>query len=162
MVRASDGGTLAQLGLKTRLAGIALSASRTRLRRLQQRILQCRPATRCALRDELRADGLLRPGSATCLPLSLQLRRDVLASGAAQRDVAGRVCRPTATAPPSAMRCAGNHWSAPASADGVLQASRRVAGIGITGQLHYTLRAAGAGSAARRWRPTAYSPTAIC
>ena len=151
-VRADDGGKLAQLGLKTRVAGVALSASRARLDGFSSEFFSA-GGDPVRTRDELRADGLLRLGGATFLPLSLQLRQDVLASGAVQRDVQARLSAyRNGTALSNALRW--QSLGAARVADGALQVSRRVAGIGITSQLHYTLAPQaqlGSASAAADW-----------
>ena len=155
-VQADDGGRLAQLGLKTRVGGVALSASRARLDGFSSEFFA--PAgDPVRTRDELRAEGLLRLGSASYFPLSLQLRQDVLESGAVQRDVQGRLSAySNGTALSNALRwqSLGKEGMDTKRADGSLQVSRRVAGIGLTGQLHYTLAPVarlGSASAAADW-----------
>lgn len=137
-VEADDGGRLAQAGVKTRLGAVALSASRARLDGFTSAYFTS-TGDPVRTRDELRADGVLAIGGANFFPLSLQLRRDVLASGAQQREVQGRLSAyRNGTALSNAVR-----WQSSGGAqlaDGGLQVSRRVAGIGITGELHYTLR----------------------
>ena len=163
-VQADDGGRLAQLGLKTRVGGVALSASRARLDGFSSEFFTA-AGDPVRTRDELRADGLLRLGSAHFFPLSLQLRQDVLASGAVQRDVQGRLSAySNGTALSNALR-----WQSLSEpgvdkgmdkgmdterADGALQVSRRVAGIGLTGQLNYLLAPVsrlGSATAAADW-----------
>ena len=155
-VQADDGGRLAQLGLKTRVAGVALSASRARLDGFSSEFFA--PAgDPVRTRDELRAEGLLRLGSAHFFPLSLQLRQDVLASGAVQRDVQARLSAySNGTALSNALRWQplGKQGVDVERADGSLQVSRRVAGIGLTGQLNYLLAPEarlGSASAAADW-----------
>jgi hypothetical protein len=140
-VKSDDGGRLAQLGVKTRLGNVALSASRARLAGFSSAFFTPTPDP-VRTRDEVRADGVLALG-AGFFPLSLQLRRDVLASGLEQRDVQGRVSAyRNGTAVSNALRwqsTGGKAMNNARRADGSLQVSRRVAGIGLTGQLHYTL-----------------------
>lgn len=90
---------------------------------------------------------MIAPGD-LFFPVALQLRHDRLASGTRHAEVQGRV---------SAYRDGialtnGLRWQSLGGsevADGVFQASRRVAGIGLSGQLHYTIAPeAGLGSAA--------------
>lgn len=149
--RADDRGRLAQLGLKTRLGGVALSASRAHLDGFSSEVFApSRDPVRT--RDELRAEGVLALGGAGFLPLSLQLRRDVLASSLEQREVQGRLSAyRNGTALSNALRwqSLGGKGEESRRADGAFQASRRVAGIGVTGLLQYTLApAARLGSAA--------------
>jgi hypothetical protein len=159
-VQDDDGGRLAQLGLKTRVAGVALSASRARLDGFTSEYFTP-TGDPVRTRDELRAEGLLRLGSAHFFPLSLQLRQDVLASGAVQRDVQGRLSAySNGTALSNALRWQSlsnegvNKGMDTRRADGSLQVSRRVAGIGLTGQLNYMLAPVsrlGSATAAADW-----------
>jgi hypothetical protein len=133
--RAGHGGTLASATLKTRLAGMSVSASSTRLRDFISELFQD-GADPVRARDELRLDGA--PAWLPLLPLSLQLRRDTLASGLALIDLQARF---------SAYRqgtavSSGWHLQTLAgqrSLDGVLQVSRRIAGTGLSAQLQYDL-----------------------
>ncbi|MFC5551496.1 MSCRAMM family protein [Massilia aerilata] len=136
-VRAGDGGRLAQLGLKTRLGNVAVSASRARLDGFSSELFP-HTADPVRIRDELRAEGALAPGGGIFFPLSLEARRDLLASQKENVLVQGRISAyRDGTAVSNALRwqsLAGNR-----TADGLLQVSRRVAGIGLTGQLQYLL-----------------------
>ncbi|MFC5511754.1 hypothetical protein ACFPOU_11535 [Massilia jejuensis] len=150
-VRADDGGKLAQLGLKTRIGNVAFSASRARLDGFTSAFF-VPGADPVRTRDELRAEGVLAFG-ANVFPLSLQLRRDLLGSRLEQREVQARLSAyRNGTALSNALR-----WQSLGGierADGLLQASRRVAGIGLTGQLQYTLApqaALGSAAASADW-----------
>ena len=141
LAQQSGGGRMAQLGLKTRLGNVSLSASRTKLDDFSSEyFLPTFDPVR--MRDELRADGMLvgSLGKDTPLvfPLSLQLRRDALASGERNMEVQGRVSAYGAgLAVSNALR-----WQSLGGrsvADGQLQVSRRVAGIGLSGQLQYLI-----------------------
>ena len=136
-VKANDGGRLAQLGVKTRIGSVALTASRARLDGFSSELFS--PSSDpVRTRDEVRAEGVVAVGAANYFPLSLQLRRDVLASGLESREVQGRVSAyrdGTAVSNTLRWRSLGGFEHA----DGALQVSRRVAGIGLTGQLQYTL-----------------------
>lgn len=136
------GGRMAQLGLKTRLGNVSLSASRVKLADFtSEYFLPSFDPVR--LRDELRVDGMLAGAlgkdTPMVFPLSLQLRRDVLASGLDNREVQGRVSAYGAgLAVSNALR-----WQSLGGrgvADGQLQVSHRVAGIGLSGQLQYLIR----------------------
>lgn len=130
LARAGDGGRLLQFGARTRVGAVSLNASRSYARAFASDFY--RPEVR--MRDELRADAVL-----AALPLSLQARREQLGSGAQNAEVAARLSAYRfGTAVSHSLR-----WLSLAGrrqADGALQASRRVAGIGISGQLQYTLR----------------------
>ncbi|HEX9171276.1 MAG TPA: carboxypeptidase-like regulatory domain-containing protein, partial [Telluria sp.] len=85
--------------------------------------------------------GLL-PGPAWLrMPLSLQARRDRLNSGARSTELQGRLSTyQFGTAVSNAVR-----WQTlrgVSTADGALHASRRIAGIGLSGQLNYTIKPA--------------------
>jgi hypothetical protein len=138
LARADDGGRLAQLALKTRLGNVALSASRARLDGFTSEFFP-RTADPVRTRDELRADGAIIPGGRTFFPLSLEAQRDILLSGKENLALQGRVSAyRDGTAISNALR-----WQSldgARVADGLLQVSRRVAGIGITGQLQYLLK----------------------
>jgi hypothetical protein len=131
MVRADDGGALAQLALRTRILGLAVSASRAWARAFSSELFDAGEPLRS--RDELRVDGQL-----ATLALALQARRERLEWGPDKLELGARVSAwRYGTALSNAL-----HWQSQAGrrqADGVLQASRRVAGIGISGQLQYTL-----------------------
>ncbi|CAH0135850.1 hypothetical protein SRABI118_00154 [Massilia sp. Bi118] len=142
VAQAGDGGKLAQLGLKTRIGNVSLSASRARLDNFTSEFfLPTFDPVR--LRDELRADGML-VGSLgkdipMVFPLSLQLRREALASGLENREVQGRMSAYGAgLAVSNALRW--QSLSGRSLADGQLQVSRRVAGIGLSGQLQYLIK----------------------
>ncbi len=135
LAHADNGGSLAQVALKTRIAGLALSASRAQLKDFTSDLYLPNSAPVRA-RDELRLDGVL-PG-AVRMPLSLQVKRDKLASASENLEVVGRLSLYQAgTALSNALR-----WQSFAGAkyaDGTLQASRRMAGIGVSGQLQYAI-----------------------
>jgi hypothetical protein len=145
--QAGDGGRLAQLSLKTRVANVALSASRARLDGFTSEFF-APSADPVRTRDELRADGALASSGGMFFPLSLDVQRDTLASDKQNLALQGRVSAyRDGTAVSNALR-----WQSLDGvrvADGLLQISRRVAGIGLTGQLQYLLKpVAGLGSAA--------------
>ena len=136
VARAGDGGQMAQASIKTRIGNLAVSASRAQLDGFTSEVFQpARDPVRS--RDEIRVDGaLLAPGLA--LPVSLQARRDTLASGLEATQLQGRVSAyRNGMALSNALRwqsVGGNKY-----ADGVVQASRRVAGVSINGQLDYAI-----------------------
>lgn len=137
-VRAGDGGALAQAQLKTRIGGLAVSAAHAALRDYSSEVFQPQ-SDPVRARDEVRVDGVLAAGARTVVPVSLQVRRDRLASGASNTEVLGRVSGyRNGTAVSNALR-----WQAldgDKFADGSLQVSRRMAGFGVTGQLQYGLK----------------------
>jgi hypothetical protein len=136
-VHADNGGRLAQLGLKTRVGNISLSASRARLDGF---VSELYPDTfdPVRTRDELRAEGAVATAGGLFLPLSFDARRDTLASQKENVLLQGRISAyRDGTAVSNALR-----WQSLGggrTADGLLQVSRRVAGTGLTGQLQYLL-----------------------
>lgn len=151
VARADDGGRLAQLGLKTCVGAIALSANHVRLDGFTSEFFAARPDP-VRVRDDLRAEGAFALGpdqdGGGAFPFALELRRDLLGSGWHNLEVQGRVgVYRDGTALGNALR-----WQSLDGirlADGLFQVSRRVAGVGLTGQLQYRLApAARLGSAA--------------
>jgi hypothetical protein len=132
LARAGGGGSLAQLGLRTRLGPLALNASRAWTRDFASDFYLA-AGDPVRTRDELRIDGQL-----AALPVALAARRDRLASGQENLELGARVSAYRAgTAVSNALR-----WQSSAGskhADGELHVSRRVGGVGISGQLQYTL-----------------------
>jgi hypothetical protein len=131
-------GRMAQLGLRTRIGNTSLSASHIRLDGFSSEWFQ--PVSDpVRTRDELRADAVLPGALGMVVPLSLQLRRDQLVSGTVDLDASGRLSvYSNGLAASNAL-----HWQSLGGrkiADGLLQVSRRVAGIGLNGQLQYMLR----------------------
>lgn len=135
--RSDDGGTLAQLGVKTRLGNVAVSASHAQLNKFTSDFFN-QAADPVRTRDELRVEGVIAPGGTQFFPVALQVRHDRLASGVRHLDVQGRISAyRDGVALTNALRWqkVGSHELA----DGLLQVSRRVAGIGLSAQLQYTL-----------------------
>jgi len=132
-----NGGRLAQVALKTQVKGLSLGASHARVKDFSSELyLPSLDPVRA--RDEVQLDGTLPSGGAVRMPVSLQARRDRLASNAQNIELFGRISTfGFGTAVTNAVRWQSN--SGVKSADGILQASRRVAGIGISGQLQYSI-----------------------
>jgi hypothetical protein len=138
VARADDGGRLAQLALKTRVGNIALSASRARLDGFTSAFF-APTSDPVRTRDDLRAEGVVAPGGSMFFPLALDVKRDILASQKENVSAEGRISAyHDGTAVSNALR-----WQSLGGArvaDGQLQVSRRVAGIGLTGQLQYQIK----------------------
>jgi hypothetical protein len=138
-VRADNGGTLAHTELKTGIGGLSIGAGHSVLARgFASEIFQ--PSNDpIRLRDEVRVDGLLPSSPGLVLPVSLAIQRDRLESDARNTQVDARVAAyRNGTAISNAVR-----WQSLGEyrhADGLLQMSRRVAGIGVTGQMQYAIR----------------------
>lgn len=137
-VRSPDGGWLNESGFKTRLGGVAISYNRTLLHDFSSEWF---PAGGDPLRtrDKLRLDGALpAAGFLPRLPATLEIQRDELESGRSNLALTGRVSayvNRTAISNQVAWQSTGGA----SSASGVLQLSRRVGDIGLSGQLGYSL-----------------------
>lgn len=138
VARSDGGGTLAHAGVKTRLLGLSLAASRAEVRDFTSELYEP-AADPVRSRDEFSIDGMLPGPDWLRMPLSLQGRRDRLDSGARNVELQGRLSTyQLGTAVSNTVR-----WQSlrgVRTAEGVLQASRRVAGIGVSGQLNYAIR----------------------
>ncbi|MES2319186.1 MAG: hypothetical protein V4631_17045 [Pseudomonadota bacterium] len=132
LVRDSGDGALSQVGMRTRIGGVALNASRAWMRDFASDFYQA-GGDPVATRDELRIDGQL-----AALPVALLARRDRRDSGQENLELGARLSAYRyGTAFSNALRWQST--SGRKQADGVLQVSRRVAGVGLSGQLQYTL-----------------------
>jgi hypothetical protein len=137
-VKSQNGGSLGELGLRTRIGRMAVGVSHTRLNDFTSDLfLSSGDPVRA--RDKIRLDGVIPLNFLPRLPMTLELKRDRLQSGADNIEISGRVSTyQYGTSVSNSLR-----WQSLAgtkSADGALQVSRRVAGIGLTGQLNYTLK----------------------
>ncbi|MES2016897.1 MAG: hypothetical protein V4484_10405 [Pseudomonadota bacterium] len=131
LVRSVEGGALAQLGLRTRVGALAVNASRAWARNFASDFYLAGDDA-VTTRDQLRIDGQL-----AALPVALQARRDLLASGQQNLELGARISAyRNATAFSNALRWQSRSGSK--LADGIAQVSRRVAGVGFSGQLQYT------------------------
>jgi hypothetical protein len=132
-----NGGRLAQVAVKTQVKGLSLGASHAQVKDFSSE-LYLPSSDPVRARDEVQVDGTLPFSGASRMPVSLQLKRDRLESNARNTEMIGRVSAyGFGTAVTNAVRWQSN--SGVRSADGILQASRRVAGIGISGQLQYAI-----------------------
>ena len=140
-----DGGRLAQVALKTQLRGLSLGVSHAQVKNFSSE-LYLPSSDPVRARDEVQVDGTLPSGGASRMPVSLQVKRDRLESNAKRIELLGRVSAfGFGTAVTNAVRWQSN--SGVKSADGIVQASRRVAGIGVSGQLQYSIEPRFASSA---------------
>jgi hypothetical protein len=134
---ADNGGRLAQMALKTQVIGLSLGASHAEVKDFSSELYLPSPDP-VRSRDEVQVDGSLPTGGASRMPVSLQMKRDRLESNARNTELLGRVSAyGFGTSVTNAVRWQSN--SGVKSADGILQASRRVAGIGVNGQLQYAI-----------------------
>lgn len=140
-VEAQAGGSLAQLGLQTRLSGVSVDASRTQLNGFSSEIFPAftDPTQR---RDQLRLSGAIPLGARSRLPVRLEGRRDQRASGLLEHEVNARVSaylyRTAITNTLNWREFGQNRHSS-----GSLQLSRRVRNTSVRGQASYTLGGSG-------------------
>lgn len=136
---APGGGALAELGLKTRLGRFAVDYQHLRRFADFESELIAGGAGATSYRDTLRLNGALRPPGLPPVTLALEAVRDALASGTDQLQIQGRIStRLLGTSVSNSLRW--QHMGSTDSADGSLQLSRRVVGIGLSAQLGYTLQ----------------------
>jgi hypothetical protein len=138
VVRSDNGGLLGELGLRTRVGNMSLAVGHTRLNDFTSDLFSS-SSDPVRVRDRARLDGAIPFDFLPRLPMTLEVKRDRLQSGADNIEMSARVSTyQYGTALSNSLR-----WQSLAgrkSADGVFQVSRRVAGIGLTGQLSYALK----------------------
>lgn len=141
LTTAHSGGSLAELGLKTRLGSYAVDWLHTQVHGAFDSDAFAASGNPLRRRDKLRVVGAVTlPGTQRKLPMALDAQRDVLQSGATSDTVSGRL---SATLAGTAITN-GLNWQhttgAPATLGGNLQLSRRVTDMGLSAQLGYSLK----------------------
>jgi len=133
------GGMLADLGLKTQLGSYAVDFLHTRVAGGFDSDVFSASGDPVRTRNKLRVVGTLAPPSLPRLPVALEAQRELLKSGATNAVVSGRL----------SLMLAGTsitnvlNWqraSGTVTTYGNLQLSRRVANIGLSGQLGYSVK----------------------
>lgn len=138
-VKSSDGGKLAQVGVNTSVAGMSLLANHAQLDHFSSD-WYLPTGDPVKTRDELRLNGRAHLPLLPVLPLQLDLRSDLLESGRRVREGGIRVSGYLAgSAITNSLRWQSS-GGAPTTGTGMLQVSRRVAGVGLSGQLDYETR----------------------
>jgi hypothetical protein len=138
LARSQNGGSLAEMALRTRIGGMSVGVSRAYLHDfISDLFLPSGDPVRT--RDKVRIDGAIPLDFLPRLPLTLEMKRDRLQSGADNIELAGRVSTyQYGIAMSNSLR-----WQSLGGeklADGAFQVSRRIAGIGLSGQITYTLK----------------------
>lgn len=137
VVRSGDGGSLAELGIKTRVGGLTLGLSHARLNDFTSDLF-LPGGDPIRTRDRMRLDGIIAPSFMPRLPVTLEMKRDRLHSGAENVEASGRISAYVGgTSLTNLLR-----WQTAGgtkSADGSFQMSRRVGGFGLRGQVGYAL-----------------------
>src|SRR5690606_18710395 len=134
-----EGGSLAELGMRTRIGNLGIQFSRSQLDGFVSELYES-SSDPIRSRDLLRLDGSL-PGLSR-LSLALEARRDRLQSGRRHRDTSLRL---STTLRSTALSHTLRWLDADRASQtlGLLQFSRRVADIGITGQVNYRIKPQG-------------------
>jgi len=136
--RSESGGTLAELGLKTRVGGFSLGVSRAELNDFTSDLF-LPSGDPVRTRDKIRIDGAIPLGTLSRLPVTVEATRDHLQSGTDNIEVAGRISAYLdGTSVTNQLRW--QSFGDAKSADGTLQLSRRVGDIGLRSQINYTLK----------------------
>ncbi len=137
LAKSQNGGSLAEVGLKTRVGGFALDMSRAQLNDFTSDLFMP-GGDPVRTREIVRVDGAIPLSFPSRLPLTLEVKRDCLQSGTESIEAGGRL---SAYFGGTSLT---NHlrWQSSGraeSAGGSLLLSHRVASIGLRGQMSYTL-----------------------
>ena len=135
--RTEDGGSLAELGLKTRIGSVSVDASRIHLNDFVSNVFSV-SNNPIRTRDELRLSSFISVGERSRLPVIVSARRDELESGDANIDISARI---SAYVFDTAFTNALN-WRKSGDVEntqGTLNISRWVHGMSLRSQLNYTL-----------------------
>lgn len=134
-----SGGMLAELGLKTRLASYAVDFLHTQVQGGFDSDTFSASGDPVKLRDKLRVSGTLVLPSLRRMPVTVEAQREMLKSGASSEAVASRLSlmlAGTSITHGLAWQRAGGA----ATTNGSMQLSRRVASLGLNGQLAYSVK----------------------
>lgn len=134
----SEGGSLADFGLQTRIGDVRLGLSHTLARNFSSEVF-LPDADPVRMRDKVRIDGAIPWRSTLRLPFTFELKRDELRSGLDNLEMTGRVSAYLrGTSVTNQLR-----WQSTAhieSADGLTSISSRFRGLDLRGQVSYGLR----------------------
>ena len=137
-----SGGMLAELGLKTRLGSYSVDFLHTQVQGEFDSDTFSASGDAVKLRDKLRVSGTLALPSLPSLPrmpVTVEAQREMLKSGASNEAVTGRLSLMLA----GTSITHGLAWQrtgGAATTNGSLQLSRRVASLGLNGQLAYSVK----------------------
>jgi hypothetical protein len=139
LAHAQGGGYLVEVGVRTSLAGFSLDATHTQLKDFVSDFFTA-SSDPLRTRDRARISGSIGlPGTGLRLPLGLDVFREVTQSGRASNNAQARLSL-------NVLGTSFTHslnWQSSgdsSSAGGSLQVSRRVAGVGLSSQLAYTIK----------------------
>lgn len=137
-VREISGGSLTEVGIRTSLGRFSVDVHRVWLNDFRSEFFT-RRTDPLEVRDEIRIAGAVSVGEQFKLPVALDIRRERYASGEQTLEVQQRL----------SLNLLGTSFTnmldwrstkGPDRVGGVLQISRRVAGVGVSSQAVYTLR----------------------
>ncbi len=135
--REINGGSVIEAGMRTYLLGMSLGASRVWINNFSSELSASGPDA-IKTQDVIGLNGRIKLGDAVVLPFDLGVRRDVQRSGLEtyniQQRLSANVWRTNLTNTVNWF-----HQGAVNTVEGVMQASRRVEGLGVAGQLAYRL-----------------------
>lgn len=145
LIRDHDGGSLTELGMQTRIAGVSMDASHIRMEDFRSDVFNF-TGDPVQTRDELRFSSAIPLGARSRLPITLEARRDEHESGRIDSDLSARI---SGYAYQTSMTNTLNWRSFDGEeyAFGTLQVSRRVRDMNVRGQMNYLLGARGEVSA---------------
>lgn len=152
-VQAQNGGTLAELGLQTRIGNMAVDANRIYLNGFNSEVFPVL-SDPIQTRDELRLSGSLPAGTRSVLPVAVEVLREERESGMVDTGVAARVSAyvyRTALTNTLSWRELGDSETT----SGTLRVSRRVRDMSLRSEMSYTL---GSGSEVSALELTADKP----
>lgn len=143
-LRSPGGGWLNESGFKTRMGNLAVSYSRTRLQNFTSEAF-LPSLDPLHTRDKLRLDGAIPATFLPRLPVTLEVQRDRFVSGRSSLALTGRVAayvNATSVSNQLSWQTSGGGPTSggATSANGALQLSHRAGGLGLSGQLGYSLK----------------------
>lgn len=143
LVLAQNGGMLGELGLKTQWGTYAVDLLHTQLQDGFDSDVFSASNNPIRQRDKLRAVGALVPSGLPRMPVALEVQREQLQSGVNNDQVSGRLSFLAAgtsyTNALTWLTSSGGGVPTSTTTTGTLQLSRRVADMGLSGQLGYSL-----------------------
>ena len=143
LILAQNGGLLGELGLKTQLGTYAVDLLHTQLQDGYDSDVFSASNNPIRQRDKVRAVGTLVPSGLPRMPVALEVQREQLQSGVTNDQVSGRLSFLAAgtsyTNGLSWLTSSGAGLPTTTTTTGTLQLSRRVADMGLSGQLGYSL-----------------------
>lgn len=143
LVLAQNGGMLGELGLKTQWGTYAVDLLHTQLQDGFDSDVFSASNNPIRQRDKLRAVGTLVPSGLPRMPVALEVQREQLQSGVNNDQVSGRLSFLAAgtsyTNALTWLTSSGGGLATSTTTTGTLQLSRRVADMGLSGQLGYSL-----------------------